>query len=76
MFRAFIENRAFQAYIAVMGKVKIKTAKKKAKRTASFVYRGVLIRPPHVAPDTPLAKIERGAKAAVQRYFNELAAAE
>jgi hypothetical protein len=59
-----------------MAKARTKSTKRQPRHAAPLVYRGVVIRPPHVAPDTPLAKIRRGAKVAVRRYFDELAAAE
>ncbi len=45
-------------------------------REAPLVHRGVVIQKPPVAPDTPLRRIRRGARIAVQKYFDELAALE
>ncbi len=51
-----------------------KTAGRKRTRQAKAFFLGVEIQRPAVPPTTPLWRIERGAKIAVQQYADELAA--
>jgi hypothetical protein len=41
-----------------------------------LIYRGVVIQPPAIAPNTPLARIRRAARNAVQQYADELSPAK
>jgi len=59
-----------------MAKAKTKAVKKKARRPAPVLYYGIVVRRPHVAPDTPLPKLRQAVRSAVRRYFDGYAAAE
>ncbi len=52
------------------------TTAKTIKRKTPLIYRGVVIQPPAIAPNTPLARIRRAARIAVQQYADELSAAK
>jgi hypothetical protein len=49
---------------------------RKGKRPTKVFFQGVEIQRPAVPPTTPLWRIERAAKIAVQQYADELAAAK
>jgi hypothetical protein len=58
-----------------MAKAVIKTGRKKVRRSAP-AFNGIVVRRPHVAPDTPLPKLRQAVKTAVRRYYDGLATAE
>lgn len=53
-----------------------KASRRKWKRPAKVFFLGIEIQRPAVPPTTPLWRIERAAKIAVQQYADELAAAK
>ena len=53
-----------------------KTTSRGRTRPAKVFFLGVEIQRPAVPPTTPLWRIERGTKIAVQQYADELAAAK
>src|ERR1700733_2618181 len=58
-----------------MPKSQIKAAKKrKSRRRAPVLYHGIVVRKPHVAPDTPLPVLRKAVRSAVRRYFDGSAA--
>ena len=75
---ATVERIGQSAHMECMGKVTTTTttATKKIRGRTPLVYRGVVIQRPAIAPNTPLARIRRGARIAVQQYAHELAAAK
>jgi hypothetical protein len=70
-------RRHFRRIFQDMAKSQIKAAKKqKSRRRAPVLYHGIVVRKPHVAPDTPLPVLRKAVRSAVQRYFDGSAAVE
>jgi hypothetical protein len=59
-----------------MAKAKAKATRKKTRRPTPVLYHGIVVRKPHVAPDTPLPKLRQAVRSALRRYFDEYAVTE
>jgi hypothetical protein len=67
----------FRRIFQDMPKSQIRAAKKlKPRRRAPILYHGIVVRRPHVAPDTPLPVFRKAVRPVVQRYFDRPVAAE